>query len=165
MAYKKMDEKDLEFFKSVLDAKRVLTGDQINPDYCHDEIDCVGVEEKFPDAVLRVLSTEEVSQIMKYCNDNLIPVVVRAAGTGLVGGAMPIMDCVMIDVTLMNKVLELDKDNLTLTVQPGLLYQDCVAYAADNGYLYCPDPGSKTSTVGGNVATNAGGMRAVKYDG
>ena len=163
MAYKKMDEKDLEFFNSVLDVKRVLTGDQINPDYCHDEIDCVGVEEKFPDAVLRVLSTEEVSQIMKYCNDNLIPVVVRAAGTGLVGGAMPIMDCVMIDVTLMNKVLELDKDNLTLTVQPGLLYQDCVAYAADNGYLYCPDPGSKTSTVGGNVATNAGGMRAVKY--
>jgi len=164
MAYKKMDAKDLEFFKSVLnDPKRVLVGDQINPDYSHDEIDCVGVEEKFPDVVLRVLSTEEVSKIMKYCNDNLIPVVVRAAGTGLVGGAMPLMDCVMIDTTLMNQILELDKENLTMTVQPGLLYQDCVAYAQQNGYLYCPDPGSKTSTIGGNVVTNAGGMRAVKY--
>ena len=164
MAYKKMDAQDLAFFQEVLaDPKRVLTGDQINPDYSHDEIDCVGVEEKFPDVVLRVLTTEEVSKIMAYCNEKLIPVVVRAAGTGLVGGAMPIMDCVMIDTTLMNQIIELDKENLTMTVQPGLLYQDCVAYAEQNGYLYCPDPGSKTSTVGGNVVTNAGGMRAVKY--
>jgi glycolate oxidase len=163
-AYKKMDEKDLEFFRDILkDSKRVLVGDRINPDYGHDEIDCIGVEERLPDAVLRVLTTEEVSKIMKHCNEQLIPVVVRAAGTGLVGGAMPVMDCVMIDTTLMDKILELDKENLTMTVQPGLLYQDCVEYAAQNGYMYCPDPGSKTSTIGGNIACNAGGMRAIKY--
>jgi len=164
MSYKKMDKSDLEYFQSVLnDPGRVLYGNAINPDYCHDEIDCVGVEERFPDAVLRVRTTEEVSAVMARCYAENIPVVVRGAGTGLVGGAMPLVDSVMLDTTLMNKILELDRENLTLTVQPGVLYQDCAAYAEENGYLYCPDPGSKTSTIGGNVVTNAGGMRAVKY--
>ncbi len=164
MNYKKTDEKDLEFFHATLSgSKRVLFGDEINPDYCHDEIDCVGVEERFPDVVLRVHTTGEVSAIMKHCYDECIPVVVRGAGTGLVGGAMPVTDCVMIDTTMMNQILELDKENLTLTVEPGVLYSECAAYALENGYLYCPDPGEKNATIGGNVATNAGGMRAVKY--
>lgn len=139
---------------------RVFKGSEINEDYYHDEL---GSAYGVPDVLVKVLSTEEVSSVMKYANDNSIPVVVRGSGTGLVGGAVAINKGIMLDVSQMKKVIELDKENLTVTVQPGILLMELAAYCDDNGYQYCPDPGEKSATIGGNISTNAGGMRAVKY--
>ena len=87
----------------------------------------------------------------------------RGAGTGLVGASVAVEHGIMIDMTLMNHILELDEDNLTLTVEPGVLLMEIAAYVEERGFLYPPDPGEKSATIGGNISTNAGGMRAVKY--
>ncbi|MBS4960380.1 MAG: FAD-binding oxidoreductase [Clostridiales bacterium] len=140
---------------------RVYVGEDINVDYSHDEMPGYG---KFmPDVVVDAVSTEEVAAIMKICNDNLIPVVPRGAGTGLVGGAVAIAGGVMISTTKMNKILGYDEANMTVDVQAGVLLNDLAEDALKRGYLYPPDPGEKFATLGGNVSTNAGGMRAVKY--
>jgi glycolate oxidase len=100
---------------------------------------------------------------MTYANENKIPVVVRGSGTGLVGGCIPIEGGIVLCTSKMNKILELDENNLTLTVEPGVLLLDIYEYVESRGYFYAPDPGEKTATIGGNISTNAGGMRAVKY--
>ena len=100
---------------------------------------------------------------MAYANENKIPVVVRGSGTGLVGGCIPLEGGIVLCTSKMNKILELDENNLTLTVEPGVLLLDIYEYVESRGYFYAPDPGEKTATIGGNISTNAGGMRAVKY--
>jgi len=100
---------------------------------------------------------------MKLANERCIPVTVRGSGTGLVGAAVAVEGGILLETTGMDQVLELDKDNLTVTVQPGVLLMDLAAYTAEHGFLYPPDPGEKTATIGGNISTNAGGMRAIKY--
>ena len=161
MSYKKIDEKDIKFIKDVInDTERVFTGDEINKDYSHDEL---GSVKRMPEIVVQVKSTEEVSSIMKYAYENEITVTARGSGTGLVGAAVPIHGGIIIDLTLMNNIIEIDKDNLTLTVEPGVLLMDIGKFVEENDLFYPPDPGEKTATIGGNISTNAGGMRAVKY--
>ena len=135
-------------------------GEEISPDYFHDEL---GGVRSVPDVVLRVESAEEVSRILSYANERLLPVVTRGAGTGLVGGAVAVQGGIMLETTLMNKIIELDEQNMTVTVEPGVLLMDLSKYVEDRGYLYPPDPGETSATIGGNISTNAGGMRAVKY--
>lgn len=135
-------------------------GEEISPDYSHDEL---GGVRSVPDVVLRVESAEEVSRILSYANERLLPVVTRGAGTGLVGGAVAVQGGIMLETTLMNKIIELDEQNMTVTVEPGVLLMDLSKHVQDRGYLYPPDPGETSATIGGNVSTNAGGMRAVKY--
>ena len=108
-------------------------------------------------------STEEVAAVVKVCNENKIPVTPRGAGTGLVGGAVPLLGGVLIDITKMNKILSYDLENFVVHVQAGVLLNDLAEDCAKQGLLYAPDPGEKFACLGGNVATNAGGMRAVKY--
>ena len=158
--YKTFDEKDFEALAQIVDRERLLWKDEIKEEYSHDEL---SAEAHYPDVVVRVLSTEEVSKVMKYCYDNNLPVTPRGAGTGLVGAAVAVHKGVMIDTTLMNHFLELDDKNLTLTVEPGVLIMDIYAYVEPHGLFYPPDPGEKSATIGGNISTNAGGMRAVKY--
>ena len=100
---------------------------------------------------------------MKYAYENNIPVTPRGAGTGLVGSSVAIEHGIMIDSSLMNHILELDEENLTITVEPGVLLMELAAYVEDHDFFYPPDPGEKSATIGGNISTNAGGMRAVKY--
>lgn len=159
--YNKLTPELLEQLKNIVGADRFQAGEDINPDYAHDEMPIYG--KYMPECVCDVLTTEEVSAIMKLCNDNLIPVTVRGAGTGLVGGAVPLYGGVIIRTARMNKILEYDMKNLCVHIQPGVLLCDLAADALDHGLMYPPDPGEKTATVGGNVSTNAGGMRAVKY--
>ena len=116
-----------------------------------------------PDVLVKVKTIEEVAAVMKYATARILPVVVRGSGTGLVGAAVAIDGGIMLETAGMNKIIELDRDNLTLTVQPGVLLMDIAAYAEASGFMYPPDPGEKSATIGGNIATNAGGMRAVKY--
>lgn len=161
MDYKKIDKDDLDYIYGIInDVSRVLYGEDINEEYSHDELsDTVS----YPDVVIKITSTEEASQIMKYAYDNNIPVTPRGSGTGLVGASVPIEHGIMIDTTLMNNFLELDEENLTITVEPGVLLMELSAYVEEREFFYPPDPGEKSATIGGNISTNAGGMRAVKY--
>lgn len=142
------------------DSTRVLYGEEISEDYSRDELGSVRV---MPNVVVKAISTEEVSNVMKYAYENNIPVTPRGAGTGLVGAAVPIYGGIVMDVSGMNKILELDEENLTLTVEPGVLLMEIGKYVEQFDLFYPPDPGEKTATIGGNISTNAGGMRAVKY--
>lgn len=160
MKYNKINDNDIKYIKSIVDSNRVFVGDEISSDYGRDEL---GTVQQMPDVLVQVTSAEEVSNIMKYANERLIPVVPRGSATGLVGACVPIYGGIMIDTTKMNKILELDRENLTLTVEPGVLLMDIYSYVQPEGFFYAPDPGEKTATIGGNIATNAGGMRAVKY--
>lgn len=161
MGYKKLDKDDIAYIKSIiLDEERILTGDFINEEYSHDELSGTS---SYPDIVVKAKSAEEISEIMKYAYENVLPVTPRGAGTGLVGSSVAMEHGIMIDTTLMNRVLELDEDNLTITVEPGVLLMELSAYVEDHDLFYPPDPGEKSATIGGNISTNAGGMRAVKY--
>lgn len=160
MGYKKIDEKDVNVLVELLGKDRVYTGEEINEDYSHDEL---GGISKMPEVMVEVLSTEEVSKVMKHAYENNIPVVVRGSGTGLVGASVPIHGGIMLNMTKMNRILELDEENLTLTVEPGVLLMEISKYVEERDFFYPPDPGEKTATIGGNINTNAGGMRAVKY--
>ena len=158
--YKIIDSADILNLKQIAGDRNVFVGDEINPDYAHDEL---GGIEKMPDMLIKAESTEQISNIMKYAYDNNIPVTVRGSGTGLVGAAVAAEGGILLETTSMNKILKLDNDNLTVTVQPGVLLMELAAFAEENDFLYPPDPGEKSATIGGNISTNAGGMRAVKY--
>lgn len=161
MSYKKIESADIEYILSVVnDRERVFVGEDINEDYSHDELGAVKV---MPEVVVKVLTTEEVSKIMKYAYEHTIPVTPRGSGTGLVGAAVPIHGGIVIDLSAMNRILELDEENLNLTVEPGVLLMEILKYVQEHDLFYPPDPGEKTATIGGNINTNAGGMRAVKY--
>ncbi|MDP0488401.1 MAG: FAD-binding oxidoreductase [Fusobacterium sp. JB020] len=158
--YNKITPEIIEKFKGIA-PKRVYFGKEVNEDYSHDEMSIYG--KAIPEAVIEVLSTEEVSEIMKICNENSIPVTPRGAGTGLAGGAVCIHGGIVISTVKMNKVLEWDLENFIVKVEPGVLLNDLAEAANKKHLLYPPDPGEKFATLGGNVSTNAGGMRAVKY--
>ncbi|MGY5240927.1 FAD-binding oxidoreductase [Clostridium tertium] len=161
MQYNKVLEKNIEEIKGLInDNDRIFYGENINEDYSHDEL---GFVRKFPEIVVKVSTTEEVSNIMKYAYENNIPVTARGSGTGLVGSCVPLNGGIIIDLSGMNNILELDEENLTLTVEPGVLLMEIGKFVQEHDLFYPPDPGEKTATIGGNISTNAGGMRAVKY--
>lgn len=140
---------------------RVIVGEEINPDYTHDDMPIYGLA--MPEVTIDVTSTEEVSAIMKVCARHHIPVTVRGAGTGLVGGCTPVQGGVVLCTMRMNKILGYDEENMNVRVEAGVLLADLAKDAESRGFFYPPDPGEKFATLGGNVSTNAGGMRAVKY--
>lgn len=115
------------------------------------------------DTVVFPISTEEVSQVLKYAWENHIPVTPRGAGTNLVGSTVPERGGIVLDLSRMNRILEIDENTFTAVVEPGVFLEDFQRYVEERGLFYPPDPGEKKSTIGGNISTNAGGMRAVKY--
>ena len=158
--YNKVSAADIAKLQEIVGQTDVLVGEAISPDYAHDEL---GGISQMPEVLVRVRSTQEVSAVMKLAFDRTIPVTVRGSGTGLVGAAVPLHGGILLETTKMNKILNLDSNNLTVTVQPGVLLMELAAFAEENDFLYPPDPGEKSATIGGNISTNAGGMRAVKY--
>ncbi|NRZ61990.1 glycolate oxidase [Clostridium beijerinckii] len=162
MSYKEVELKDYEYILSIAenDLERVFFREEINEDYSHDEL---GGIKKMPDIVIQTISADEVSKVMKYAYENNIPVTPRGSGTGLVGAAVPLKGGIVIDLSRMNKILELDEENLTLTLEPGVLLMEIGKYVQEFDLFYPPDPGEKSATIDGNISTNAGGMRAVKY--
>lgn len=145
--------------KIIKDKKRIIT-DHIPNVYLSDKL---GRKEGNAAAVVLAKTTEEVSGIMKYAYENRIPVTPRGAGTNLVGSTVPDHGGIILDVSGMNRIEEFDEDTLSVTVQPGVLLKDVQSYVEERGLFYPPDPGEKESSIGGNISTNAGGMRAVKY--
>ena len=144
----------------IADQERLLFDTEIPEEYLSDAL---GRRKGTADALVFPLNTQEISSVLQYAHKNRIPVTPRGAGTNLVGSTVPIKGGILLDLSRMNRVLELDEDTMTLTVEPGILLQDVQAYVEARGFFYPPDPGEKASSIGGNISTNAGGMRAVKY--
>src|SRR6266498_1665555 len=119
---------------------------------------------QMPGCVVLAKRTEQVATILKLANDTGIAVVTRGSGTGLSGGSLPSPDCIVLCTVKMDRILELDRANLTMLVEPGATTLQVAEAASDAGLFYPPDPGSmKISTIGGNVAENSGGLRGLKY--
>lgn len=154
-------EKELSLLTDIIsDPNRLLVGEFVPEDYLSDEY----VKETGKVyAVALPVTKEEIIQLVKFAQSVELPIIVRGAGTGLSGATAPMKGELVIDVHLMNHIIGLDEETLTLTVEPGVLLGEIQEFIEKKGYFYPPDPGSKHSSIGGNVATNAGGMRAVKY--
>lgn len=159
-SYKALDPNDIIFLKGLLGDSAVFEKDRIVSDMAHDEL---GSVRRMPDVHVLATTKEQVSSLMAYANIHHIPVTVRGSGTGLVGGCVPIHGGILLDLSKMNRILELDTTNMTLRVEPGVLLLEIYEHVEKEGLFYAPDPGEKTATIGGNISTNAGGMRAVKY--
>lgn len=159
--YNKPDGDGVAYLKSVTSPDRVVAGADILPEYSHDEMPEYGVFP--PDVYVEAVNTQEVSAVMKYGYDHNIPVTVRGAGTGLAGGATCKYGGILLSLMRMNRIFDVDRKNQTITCEPGALLLDVQEAATAEGLFYPPDPGEKTATIGGNVITNAGGMKAVRY--
>ncbi len=145
-----------------IDLPGVITDPDLLKSYRRDEADLC--EAGTPLAVIRPESTEQVVEAVKWANANNVKIVPQGARTGLAGGANAIDGCLVISMVNMNQILEVDRSNRIAVVQPGVINADLSRAVIKEGLFYPPDPGSwETSTIGGNVATNAGGMCCVKY--
>jgi glycolate oxidase len=147
--------------RAALPASRVLTGDAISDDYAHDE--ALTVTPVRPAIVVRPESTAEVATVLRLADELGVPVTARGSGTGLSGAAVPDPNGVLVSFEHMAAILEIDTENHTVTVQPGVTLENLDAALAPHGLVYPVFPGEYSASLGGNVATNAGGMRAVKY--
>jgi glycolate oxidase len=159
--YNKVDARAIEFLKDVFGADDVLLDPEMKEKYSHDEVPGLKAQ---PEAVVRATNAEQVSRLMKFANDRMIPVTPRGAGYGLSGGAVPAHGGIVLSLERMNRILEIDKRNLMVTVEPGVITEKIHQAVEAEGLFYPPDPASLDScSIGGNVAECAGGPRAVKY--
>ena len=155
-----MDKKHINKLKNIVSRENVLTSAEDLVSYSFDGtfIECR------PDAVVQPSNTEEVSRILALANHHEIPVIPRGMATGLSGGSVPVAGGLSLSLTRMNKIQEIDQENMIATVEAGLITADLQAEVEALGLFYPPDPSSiKQSTIGGNVACNAGGPRCLKY--
>lgn len=161
MNYRKINPADIEVFTAIAAPDYVLTDKEALKAAASDETEDL---EYMPEVVIKPDTAVEISRILAYCNEKMIPVTVRGAGTGLSGGALPIHSGVVLDMRRMNRILNLDTDNFQVVTEPGVITQVLQEYVQEYGLFYPPDPASKGSCfIGGNVAENSGGPRAVKY--
>ena len=128
------------------------------------ETDALSAYKQAPLLVALPETVNEVSEILKYCNENKIKVVPRGAGTGLSGGSLPLADCVLLAMGKFNKILELDYKNRCVVAQPCVTNLAITKAVEDKGFYYAPDPSSQIAcSIGGNVAENSGGVHSLKY--
>lgn len=152
---------DKEFFKQMLGDQAVLDHQEQLSNYAHDETEDLVF---MPDLVLIPNTTEQISELMRYCNENKIAVTPRAGGTGLSGGALPVHGGIILSMEKFNNILNIDTENLQATVEPGVVTQVFMDAVAEHQLMYPVDPSSKGSCMlGGNIALSSGGPRAVKY--
>ncbi|UCZ54441.1 glycolate oxidase subunit GlcD [Bacillus shivajii] len=117
-----------------------------------------------PDAVVKPRHTKDISEMLKICNEHRVPVVPRGSGTNLCAGTTPLEGGIVLLFNYMNKIIDIDEENLTATVQPGVITQDLIHEVEHRGLFYPPDPSSmKISTIGGNINECSGGLRGLKY--
>lgn len=161
MNFRKITVEDIVYFRSVAGDDYVLQDkDDLKMAASDQTEDLVYM----PELVIQPTTTDTVSKILSYCNTKLIPVTTRGAGTGLSGGALAAYGGVVLDMKRMNKIVNLDTQNFQVTVEPGVITQVLQEYVQEHGLFYPPDPASKGSCfIGGNVAENSGGPKAVKY--
>ena len=151
----------IEQFKKIVGQAYVFVDEESLNKYAHDETENLHF---LPDLVIKPRSAAEISAIMVICNEHRIPVTPRGAGTGLSGGALPHLGGVLISLERMNAILEIDERNLQVTTEPGVITEVLQHAVIEKGLFYPPDPSSRGSCfIGGNIAENSGGPKAVKY--
>ncbi len=147
--------------KKIVGDDFVFIDDENRNKYAHDETENLHF---LPDVVIKPRTAQEISEAMKLCNHHKIPVTPRGAGTGLSGGALPQFGGVLISFERMNSILEIDERNLQVITEPGVITETLQNAVKEKGLFYPPDPSSKGSCfIGGNIAENSGGPKAVKY--
>jgi len=151
----------IDLLADIVTPEQVLTGDAIGEQYTHDE--ALTVEPCDPQAVVRPATTEQVSRVLRLANDAGMPVTARGNGTGLSGACIPTRGGIVLCFERMNRTLEIDTENYVAVVEPGVTLAELDEATAEHGLIYPIFPGESSATLGGNMATNAGGMRAVKY--
>src|SRR6056297_143025 len=162
MNYNPLTEEIVKQLQGILGNKNVILDEEKMENYSHDE-----TPEEYahmPDVVITPTTTEQIAEVMKLANKNLIPVTPRGAGSGLSGGAIPSFGGILLSVEKMNKVLEIDYDNMMIVVEPGLVTNEINGLVEDKGLFFAGYPMSLlTCYIGGNIAENAGGGKAIKY--
>jgi glycolate oxidase len=151
----------IEELKSIVGAAHVMVDEESLNNYAHDETEDLHF---LPDVVVKPGTTAEVSALMRLCNQHKIAVTPRGAGTGLSGGALPHLGGVLLSMERFNKIIDIDERNLQVTVEPGVITEVLQNAVKEKGLFYPPDPSSRGSCfIGGNIAENSGGPKAVKY--
>jgi len=151
----------LEDFKRICGEENVITNLEEMDKYAHDETEALHF---LPEVVLKPRTAQEISEVLKICNRDLIPVTPRGAGTGLSGGALPDLGGVLISTERMNSILNIDEKNLQVITEPGVITEVLQDSVKEKGLFYPPDPSSRGSCfIGGNISENSGGPKAVKY--
>ena len=161
---RKLISKKIEIVRSlkkIIKVENVLDHeDQIRPF----ETDALSAYKQKPLVVVFPENTQEVSKILAYCNQKRIKIVRRGAGTGLSGGALPLVDSILLCLSKFNKIIEIDYKNRCVVVQPGVTNLSITQAVEEKGFYYAPDPSSQIAcSIGGNVAENSGGVHSLKY--
>lgn len=160
-AYALLSGREIDAFKNIVGEDYVFMDDESLDIYAHDETENLHYR---PEVVLKPRSAEEISAILKICNEKQIPVTPRGAGTGVSGGALPHFGGVLLSTERMNTILEIDERNLQVTTEPGVITEVLQDAVKEKNLFYPPDPSSRGSCfIGGNIAENSGGPKAVKY--
>lgn len=151
----------LQRFKEIVGEEFVFADEESLHNYGHDETERLLY---LPEVVLKPRTAEEISAVMRICNEDHIPVTPRGGGTGLSGGALPHLGGVLISMERFNNILNIDERNLQVTTEPGVITEVLQNAVKEKGLFYPPDPSSRgTCFIGGNIAENSGGPKAVKY--
>ncbi len=151
----------LGLFKKIIGEQYVFVDEEVLYHYAHDETEDLHY---LPDVVIKPRTAEEISQVLKICNAHKIPVTPRGAGTGLSGGALPHLGGVLLSLERLNSIIHIDERNLQVTTEPGVITEVLQNTLKEKGLFYPPDPSSRgTCMIGGNIAENSGGPKAVKY--
>lgn len=160
--YKKLDEQDKVNLRQIVGEENVLDDQEKIIDYGHDEFSLSDIA-RLPDAVIKPEATEEVERILAYAEEQRIPVTPRGGATGLCGGCVPRMGGIVLSLERMNRIIEIDQKNQMAVVEAGVTLMDFYKAVESAGLFFPPHPGDESAMMGGVVATNAGGSRAVKY--
>lgn len=156
-----LQKEHIELFRSIVGTDHVYLDEETLQHYAHDETENLHFP---PEVVIKPRTPEEISAIFKSCNEHKIPVTPRGAGTGLSGGALPHKGGVLLSTERMNTILSIDERNLQVTTEPGVITEVLQNAVKEKNLFYPPDPSSKGSCfIGGNIAENSGGPKAVKY--
>ncbi len=159
MDYKKLTTEDIENLRGMIsDPDRFIT--EVTQHWDHDQFKTVRA---MPDLVIQPVTAEEVASVLKYASDHNIPLTPRGNSTGLMGANLTVHGGISLDMVKMNKVIEYDPNSLTITVQPGIRLNQLEEFLADKPFTYMPAPAMHWATVAGNISTNAGGLKAIKY--
>lgn len=161
MSYQKINDKHLQQLKEIVGEQYVFIDHENLEKYGQDETENLIF---YPEVVVKPRASEEISKLLKFCNQENIPITPRGAGTGLSGGALPINNGILLSMERFSSILEIDERNLQATVEPGVINEVFQNAVKEKGLFYPPDPASKGSCyLGGNLAENSGGPKAVKY--
>ncbi len=156
-----LDKKDVNYFASLVGNENVLSDESLKEPYSHDYTEDLRF---MPSLVLKPATVEEISGVLKHCNEKKIPVTARGAGTGLSGGALPVEGGIVLAMERLNRIIDIDTQSFQAIVEPGVINEVFQQAVMEKGLFYPPDPASKGSCfLGGNIAHSSGGPRAVKY--